>query len=493
MNITPPIRRIIVEVISFLYVLLFVYAAASKLLDFENFKTQLGQSPILSPFAPYVSFLVIIAELGNSVLLSVPKFKYIGLWMAAAMMIMFTAYIYLILNFSAFIPCSCGGILEKLSWRHHLVFNLVFLALAVAAIFLYSYNRTKFIGISVLGVLCTGFVIALLLLSEDIMTKENPFTRRIPNATAAKTKSIDLKNNSYYIAGMHDKKIYLGNRLAPLQILEVDQSLTVKKKYTIKLNRENFKFKAVEVKVKGKFFYVTDGTVPVIFKGKIADWKAHVITENKFYFSEIAFMNNDKIAFRAQLPSTAENMLGITDERHNSKVVFSHVALEKQKDGIFDTDGTLAYSELLDKILYTYYYRNQYIIMDARLKVENRGNTIDTTTKAKLKVIKLKSSGDTKLAAPPLMVNLNTAVCNNLIFVNSQLRGRYEGDNVWKHAQVIDVYDFEKRIYLLSFYVYDEQGLKMKSFYPSNSGVYIISGHYLLKYDYGKNMKSKFK
>jgi len=29
------------------------------------------------------------------------------------------------------IPCSCGGIIAKLSWGQHLVFNLIFLGLAL--------------------------------------------------------------------------------------------------------------------------------------------------------------------------------------------------------------------------------------------------------------------------------------------------------------------------------------------------------------------------
>lgn len=487
------IKGVIIELICLLYVLLFVYAAVSKLLDFENFQVQLGQSPLLSPFAHFISVAVIILELVIAVLLCVPRFRNFALWNALALMTMFTTYIVIILNFSSFVPCSCGGILEELGWTEHLIFNAVFILLAIAAILLISLTNRILIPLSLLVLGSILFITGLFLFSEDIMQKENPFIRRFPQGTAAKVGRIDLKNTSYYAAGTDKNTIYLANRLAPLQILEVNADLKSKKNHTILLERENFKFQAVEVRIRAPYFYVYDGTAAVIYRGLISDWKAKVISEKKYYFSDIIFIesNPELTVFRTQKPSTGENILGIANSNDSLKIKYNPLVLEKQRDGIFDTDGTMQYSAALHKIIYTYYYRNQYSITDENLVVEHRGNTIDTTTKAKLKVVKLKQSGDTKLAAPPYMVNRYTTVSRNLLFVNSMLRGRYEGNDVWKHATVVDVYDLSKHTYVLSFYVYDEEGFRMKNFFATDEAMYIISGHYLLKYGYGERIKSK--
>lgn len=486
-------KKAIAGIICLLYTILFVYAAVSKLLDYENFQVQIGQSPLLSPFANFISIAVIVVEIITALLLNIPRLRHFALFSSLSLMSMFTAYIVIILNFSSFIPCSCGGILEKLGWSQHLIFNIVFMCLAIVAIILQSRsNKTLFLLLIVtLG--SALLLTALFLLSEDIMQKENPFIRRFPQAAAAKVKAIDIKNSFYYVAGKDKNKIYLANRLAPLQIIETDSNLENKQSYTIELDRENYKFKAVEIRIRAPFFYVIDGTVPVIYRGLLSDWKAKVIIEHKFYFSEIVFMNDDKLSFRTQKPYTGENILGIATVNTDPKISYNAQVLQKQIDGIFDTDGTLQYSEKLNKLIYTYYYRNQYIVADESLDVEHRANTIDTTSKAKLKVVKLKQSGDTKLGAPPYMVNRNTTVVNNLLFVNSFLRGKYEGNDVWKHAAVVDVYDITKRIYVLSFYVYDEESFRMKNFYATDSAMYIISGHYLLKYAYGKRLQSKFK
>ncbi|WP_264564387.1 DoxX family protein [Flavobacterium sp. N3904] len=493
MRLNIKIQNLFIECTGLIYIILFVYAAGSKILDFQNFQAQLGQSPLLSPFADLVSYIVICIELIIAVLLSIPRLRYFALWAAVALMGMFTTYIVIILHFSYFVPCSCGGILEKLGWKEHLIFNIAFLLLAIVAILMQSFSKRTLVRLSILVLGSVLVITALFLFSEDIMQKENPFIRRFPQATAAKVASIDLRNLSYYVAGTDKNKIYLANRLAPLEVLEIDSNLKNKKKYTIELDRENFNFKAVEIQVCPPYFYVTDGTVPVIYRGLISEWKASVIMVNTFYFSDIVFINPEHWAFRTQKSDTKENIIGIATSYDSLKIKYSPRVLQKQMDGIFDTDGTLQYSATLHKLIYTYYYRNQYSITDENLTVEHRANTIDTTTKAKLKIVKIKQSGDIKLAAPPYMVNRHTTVRGNLLFVNSQLRGKYEEIDVWKYAAVVDVYDLSKRIYLLSFYVYDEEAGRMKNFFAADSALYVISGHYLLKYGYGKRIQSKIK
>ena len=134
-------RHIVVEIICLLYVLLFVYAAVNKILDFENFRVQLAQSPLLSNFAGWVAWAVPSAEILIALTLLIPSFRLSGMYAAFSLMVMFTAYIYIILNYSSFVPCSCGGILEKMGWVEHLWFNAGFTLLAVLAIVVMCYQK----------------------------------------------------------------------------------------------------------------------------------------------------------------------------------------------------------------------------------------------------------------------------------------------------------------------------------------------------------------
>ena len=138
------IKRISIEIIIALYVLLWVYAGLSKLLDYETFKIQLGKSPLLTAFPGIVAIGIPLAELLFAGLLLSKQFRMLGLYFSLFLMVMFTAYLIAILNFSYYIPCSCGGILSGLSWDTHIVFNIAYIVLAIIGIIIGSdLNKTK--------------------------------------------------------------------------------------------------------------------------------------------------------------------------------------------------------------------------------------------------------------------------------------------------------------------------------------------------------------
>lgn len=135
-------RALIVEIICFLFILLFVYAALMKLLDVEKFTVQLGQSPLLMAFAPVVAWVVPLVELIIAIMLIFQRTRLLGLIASFTIMVMFTMYIIIILTFASHVPCSCGGILEDMTWGQHLVFNIVFVvSAAVGAALLQKQNR----------------------------------------------------------------------------------------------------------------------------------------------------------------------------------------------------------------------------------------------------------------------------------------------------------------------------------------------------------------
>ena len=128
----------------YFFILLFVYAAISKLVDFENFQVQVAQSPLLSAFATPIAYGVVVGELIIALLLCFQTTKALGLYLFLGFMTAFTVYIYLILHYSPFVPCSCGGILEKMGWWEHLWFNSFICIISIIMLFSYSDNYTSF-------------------------------------------------------------------------------------------------------------------------------------------------------------------------------------------------------------------------------------------------------------------------------------------------------------------------------------------------------------
>src|SRR5687768_1125809 len=90
---------IAVTIISFLLVLLFSYAAISKMLEFHKFAGQLRSSPLLQPVSGILTWLIPSSELYAVILLLVPAWRRSGLLMAAIIMTAFTAYISIMLLF----------------------------------------------------------------------------------------------------------------------------------------------------------------------------------------------------------------------------------------------------------------------------------------------------------------------------------------------------------------------------------------------------------
>ena len=131
-------KQFFIEIIAFLLSLLFLYAGMMKLLDFQKFTVQIDQSPLLTGYGSVLPSLVIVSEFLIALALWIPAFRLYAFLSAFSLMTMFTVYIGAILEFADYIPCSCGGILELLSWREHLLFNACFMLIAALGVLLQS-------------------------------------------------------------------------------------------------------------------------------------------------------------------------------------------------------------------------------------------------------------------------------------------------------------------------------------------------------------------
>jgi uncharacterized membrane protein YphA (DoxX/SURF4 family) len=481
-------KKNIVETICLLYVLLFIYAAVSKLLDYHDFSIKLGQSPLLSAFAGYVAVGVPLLEIIIALLLCFAGWRFIGLFAAFCLMMAFTAYIFIILNFSSYVPCSCGGILQDLGWTEHLIFNLVFVILAIIGLLFidrptyfkiaHMKIRRLFVSLSCAGIISIASVVILFLISEDIVHNRNSFIRRFDSHAQPEYNMYDLGLNSFYFAGIHLDTIYLGNVTTPLFITKVDTGFTSRKQVKVKLDHPNLPFHDIHIKVNPPFFYVTDGTVPVIFSGKVKDWKALKQKGKVPFFTLADPIDSTTIAMRLTSLIKKQNTLAIYSLNKGKLQVQNANILEKQLDGIFDTDGMLLFNDKLNRVHYIYYYRNEFLTADRKMQLITKGKTIDTVHKAEIKVAKL-SAGDQQMATPPLIINKTATVYGNLLFVKSQRIGRYEDKNMLKDASILDVYNLNDGSYISSVYIYHVNGEEIASFRVVANQIYAISGKYL--------------
>jgi hypothetical protein len=119
------------DIFASLFIFLFVYTAIKKLSELEKFKAVISHSPIIHANANFLSWFVPIVELLVSAMLFFRWSREYGFLASAIVMGGFTFYVAYMILFSSHLPCSCGGIIEKMNWTQHLIFNCIFFFLAI--------------------------------------------------------------------------------------------------------------------------------------------------------------------------------------------------------------------------------------------------------------------------------------------------------------------------------------------------------------------------
>lgn len=128
-------KRIFTEIVVVLLVILFLYTAVSKFVDFKGFTYDLNNQPFPNSLTPLLRWLIPITEISIVLALLFEKTRLMGLYFSLVLMSLFTIYTALVLfHVFEYVPCSCGGVIKNLTWPQHLIFNLFFVVITSLAI-----------------------------------------------------------------------------------------------------------------------------------------------------------------------------------------------------------------------------------------------------------------------------------------------------------------------------------------------------------------------
>lgn len=117
-------RMVLIEFFVSVLILVYIYTAISKLIDFRSFSVQLSQNPIFKDNFQFYAFAGPILELMIAFALVFKKSRGIGLMVSTLLMAFFTWYVIYLMKTLPELPCSCGGIVGWLSWNQHLALNI---------------------------------------------------------------------------------------------------------------------------------------------------------------------------------------------------------------------------------------------------------------------------------------------------------------------------------------------------------------------------------
>jgi len=142
-EMTPGRRKMVVEVIAALFILLFLYTAINKSFKIQPTVEVLKLLPLTNTIPEVIAWTIVTAEYLVSALLFFQKTKKTGLYCSLSLMVAFTLYIGYMMIFAPSLPCTCGGIISKLNWKEHLLLNGSLIFLLITSVLLMRSKPTS--------------------------------------------------------------------------------------------------------------------------------------------------------------------------------------------------------------------------------------------------------------------------------------------------------------------------------------------------------------
>lgn len=127
-------RNVAAVVFSSLLIFLFTYTSIDKLSGHKQFVNVLHDVPLLKAGAEVVAWTVPLTELTIVLLLFFPKTRLAGFYSSVLLLSLFTVYLVYMIVYLPKLPCSCGGVISRMSWRQHVWFNVAWVGAALVGV-----------------------------------------------------------------------------------------------------------------------------------------------------------------------------------------------------------------------------------------------------------------------------------------------------------------------------------------------------------------------
>jgi hypothetical protein len=310
------------------------------------------------------------------------------------------------------------------------------------------------------GCLVSGTLIVILLyaFSEYRSNQTNGFVRQYPSKKLEGLRLVDLRYKGFYIAGYRSDTLFFGHPSDKMALFRIalsrrdTTSIRLRSDLELKLYDDN------HLRVDSNKLYLFDGIKQEIVYGELVAFRFNKIEKTPSFTAALPLDNDNRI-----LRVMNRNKVYTLINQRDNKILDKYYELEAQGDGIFCTDGMLVKSTG-NSFFYVYYYRNQFLRFDKNMNLLYKGKTLDTISRAQIKLGKIENGQATTLAAPPLYVNKHCAANDRYLFIHSALKADNEIKEAWDKSAVVDVYAVKDGKYQFSFYMLNMKDQKLKDF-----------------------------
>lgn len=335
----------------------------------------------------------------------------------------------------------------------------------------------------VIALLAVAIVSSLYGLYINRIDVKNGFTRKWLQPPLAVKKEIDLQFPGYYLAGSTDSVIYLASTSAKAQLIEINTpSLGAREKFVADAKRLSINWQRSTMLVDPPNVYLTEGVGKTICSGQIADSirmkVCNTLSEGFYFASPLSQSAAVNIYFDTVFRQRNLGSFNITGNR----ALANHPILQKQIDGRFCSDGQLIVKPKQNRVVFLYFYRNQFLLADTNLQKLIWLPTIDTNSTAKIQLGKVNRGRSVTFSATPQLVNKKMFVGDDAVYIISNMRSDEQDlDEYFSHT-AIDRYSLKEQRYTGSYLVPNKSNKQVTDIVVSNKMLYALQGNFLVAY-----------
>jgi len=339
----------------------------------------------------------------------------------------------------------------------------------------------KFYSLFLCAVLGIGPVMFLFFHSKFSYHPTGNFIRLTPPHSLTLLKTLQLEAGNYYLAGTNANSLYLIAPNFPLQLQKANADLSRITLINLHLPDSTNLYAAHTYITADSNVFLFDGFKPSVMKTTLPDTELTIHSLKKDYYLKAIPLAANSFIFQVY-DSLREQNIFIKYNPDRGEYLPSQYVPDKTSDGVFSVDGVLRYEPVSNKLIYLYFYKNQFDCLDTNLNRLYSGRTIDSNNTAKVYIIKTNEGKTGAITAASTQVNKGSWISENRFYIHSLIASKKDNEAMMKNYDMIDIYDVATGAYIQSLAAEKYKGYNLNGFIVIADQFYGLYNNYLVEY-----------
>ncbi len=315
-------------------------------------------------------------------------------------------------------------------------------------------------------------------------SKNSGFSRKFQQDNWTISSIHNLKYAGYYFSGKNENSIFLGHYEAAAHLLQYNfvEDTIFQLNFEVSLDKyTDLQPNGFQTQVIFPYFYLIQNASNSIIQLDLNNRKEQksVYKEIKQSFDQALIIDSSKIVVRTYDQNASQNILELDS---NSVKKIQTYTPEKQFDGLFGIDGQLIQNK--DKVIYLFYYRNEFLVFNKLLQLQYKGSTIDPLSHSNLEFEFINEGRQKTFSKPPTRINKSAFIDKYYLYVISPRKADNETFTKFSNSWVVDQYNLKSGQYIHSFYIPEYQNERAIDINILNNKIFALYNDQLIIFEH---------